>query len=87
MRRVRYSAGYSATRLYLVITIFGLVFVMIMVRLAVVQVGQYAYWRDSAAAQYGGRVTVPPVRGRIFDRRGKRAGHQYSSPLCFRGAA
>ena len=83
MRRVRYSARYSVTRLYLVIAIFGLVFLMILVRLAVVQVGQYAYWRDSAAAQYGGRVTVPPVRGRIFDRRGNVLAASIPAPSVF----
>ena len=30
MRRVRNSAGYSATRLYLIVAIFGLVFLMIL---------------------------------------------------------
>ena len=83
MRRVRYSAGYSSTRLYLVVAIFGLVFLMILVRLTVVQVGQYAYWRDSAAAQYGGRVTVPPVRGRIFDRRGNVLAASIPAPSVF----
>ena len=69
MRRVRYFAGYSRPRLYLVVGLFGLSFLAIMVRLTVVQVGQYTYWRDSAEAQYGRRITVSPVRGSIFDRR------------------
>jgi cell division protein FtsI (penicillin-binding protein 3) len=49
--------------------IFGLGFLAILVRLTVVQVGQYTYWRDSAEAQYGRRITVAPVRGNIYDRR------------------
>ena len=69
MRRVRYFAGYSRPRLYLVVGLFGISFLAIMVRLTVVQVGQYTYWRDSAEAQYGRRITVSPVRGSIFDRR------------------
>lgn len=69
MRRVRYFTGYSRPRLYLVVGLFGLSFLAILVRLTVVQVGQYTYWRDSAEAQYGRRITVSPVRGSIFDRR------------------
>lgn len=69
MRRVRYFTGYSRPRLYLVVGLFGLSFLAIMVRLTVVQVGQYTYWRDSAEAQYGRQITVSPVRGSIFDRR------------------
>ena len=70
MRRVRYFAGYSHPRLYLVVGMFGLSFLAILARLTVVQVGQYSYWRDSAEAQYGRRITVAPQRGTIFDRRG-----------------
>ena len=69
MRRVRYFAGYSRPRLYLVVGMFGLSFLAILARLTVVQVGQYSYWRDSAEAQYGRRITVAPQRGSIFDRR------------------
>lgn len=69
MRRVRYFAGYSRPRLYFVVGIFGLSFLAILVRLTVVQVGQYTYWRKSAEAQYGRRITVSPVRGSIYDRR------------------
>ena len=69
MKRVRYFTGYSRPRLYFVVGVFGLSFLAILVRLTVVQVGQYTYWRDSAAAQYGRRITVSPVRGSIFDRR------------------
>lgn len=70
MRRVRYfTSSYSRPRLYLVVGLFGLSFLAILVRLTVVQVGQYAYWRQSAEAQYGRRITVPPVRGSIYDRR------------------
>jgi cell division protein FtsI (penicillin-binding protein 3) len=69
MRRVRYFTGYSRPRLYLVVGFFGLSFLAILVRLTIVQVGQYTYWRDSAEAQYGRRITVSPVRGSIFDRR------------------
>lgn len=69
MRRVRYFSSYSRPRLYLVVGLFGLSFLAILVRLTVVQVGQSAYWRQSAEAQYGRRITVPPVRGSIYDRR------------------
>ncbi len=69
MRRVRHFTSYSRPRLHLVVGIFGLGFLAILVRLTVVQVGQYAYWRDSAEAQYGRRITVSPVRGSIYDRR------------------
>ena len=69
MRRGRRFGVYSRRRLYLVVGTFGLAFLVILVRLSVVQVGQYAYWRDSAATQYGGRFAVSPLRGRIFDRR------------------
>ncbi len=69
MRRVGYFTGYSRSRLYLVVGFFGLSFLAILVRLTVVQVGQYTYWRDSAEAQYGRRITVSPVRGSIYDRR------------------
>lgn len=69
MRRLRYFPGYSRPRLYLVVGIFGLSFLAILARLTVVQVGQYSYWRDSAEAQYGRRITVVPQRGRILDRR------------------
>ena len=69
MRRGRRFGVYSRRRLYLVVGTFGLAFLVILVRLSVVQVGQYAYWRDSAATQYGGRFTVSLLRGRIFDRR------------------
>ena len=68
MRRVRYFAGYSRPRLYFVVGLFGLSFLAILVRLTVVQVGQYTYWRNSAEAQYGRRITVSPVRGSIYDR-------------------
>ena len=68
-RSRRFAGGYSRPRLYLVIGMFGLGFLAILVRLTVVQVGQYVYWRDSAAAQYEGRFTVSPLRGSIFDRR------------------
>ena len=68
MRRVRYFTSYSRPRLYLVVGLFGLSFLAILVRLTVVQVGQYAYWRQSAEAQYGRRITMPPVRGGIYDR-------------------
>ena len=69
MRRVRYFQGYSRPRLYLVVGMFGLSFLAILARLTVVQVGQYSYWRDSAEAQYGRRITVAPQRGSILDRR------------------
>ena len=69
MRRVTYFAGYSRPRLYLVVGMFGLSFLAILARLTVVQVGQYSYWRDSAEAQYGRRITVDAQRGTIFDRR------------------
>lgn len=69
MRRVRYFAGYSRPRLYLVVGMFGLSFLAVLARLAVVQVGQYSYWRDSAEAQYGRRITLSAQRGSIFDRR------------------
>ena len=69
MRRVKYFAGYSRPRLYLVVGMFGLSFLAILARLTVVQVGQYSYWRDSAEAQYGRRITVSPQRGSIVDRR------------------
>ena len=69
MKRVRYFAGYSRPRLYVVVGMFGLSFLAILARLTVVQVGQYSYWRDSAEAQYGRRITVAPQRGSILDRR------------------
>ena len=69
MRRVRYFTSYSRSRLCLVVGVFGLSFLAILVRLTVVQIGQYAYWHQSAAAQYGRQITVSPVRGSIYDRR------------------
>ena len=69
MRRIRHFTSYSRPRLCLVVGFFGLGFLAILVRLTVVQVGQSAYWRQSAAAQYGRQITVPPVRGNIYDRR------------------
>ena len=83
MRRDRYSAVYSRPRLYLVIGIFGLGFLAILARLTVIQVGQYAFWRELAEAQYGGRVTVAPVRGRIFDRRDNVLAASIPSPSVF----
>lgn len=69
MRRVRHFSSYSRSRLYLVVGFFGLGFLAILVRLTVVQVGQYTYWRDSAEAQNTRQITVPPIRGSIFDQR------------------
>ena len=83
MRRVRYSTGYSRPRLYLVVGIFGLGFLAILVRLTVVQVGQYTYWRDSAEAQYGRRITVAPVRGNIYDRRNNVLAASIPAPSIF----
>lgn len=83
MRRGRHFTGYSRPRLHLVIGMFVLGFLAILVRLSVVQVGQYAYWRDSAAAQYEGRITVSPVRGRIFDRRGNVLAASIPAPSIF----
>ena len=83
MRRVRHFTGYSRPRLYLVVGFFGLSFLAILVRLTVVQVGQYAYWRDSAEAQYGRRITVSPVRGRIFDRRNNVLAASIPAPSVF----
>ena len=83
MRRVRHFTGYSRPRLYFIVGIFGLSFLAILVRLTVVQVGQYTYWRDSAAAQYGRRITLSPVRGSIFDRRNNvLAASPPRLPLC-----
>ena len=83
MRRVRYSTGYSRPRLYLVVGFFGLGFLAILVRLTVVQVGQYTYWRDSAEAQYGRRITVAPVRGNIYDRRNNVLAASIPAPSIF----
>ena len=69
MRRVRCFTSYSRSRLYLVVGFFGLSFLAILVRLTVVQVGQYAYWHDSTKAQTTRQITVPPVRGSIYDQR------------------
>ena len=80
MRRVRYFTGYSRPRLYLVVGIFGLSFLAILVRLTVVQVGQYAYWRDSAEAQHERQITISPVRGSIYDRRNKVLAASISAP-------
>lgn len=68
MRRIRHFTVYSRPRLYLVVGFFGLSFLAILVRLTVVQIGQYTYWRDSAEAQYRRQITVSPVRGSIYDR-------------------
>jgi cell division protein FtsI (penicillin-binding protein 3) len=63
--------------------IFGLGFLAILVRLTVVQVGQYTYWRDSAEAQYGRRITVAPVRGNIYDRRNNVLAASIPAPSIF----
>ena len=83
MRRVRYSTGYNRPRLYLVVGFFALGFLAILVRLTVVQVGQYTYWRDSAEAQYGRRITVAPVRGSIYDRRNNVLASSIPAPSVF----
>jgi cell division protein FtsI (penicillin-binding protein 3) len=62
---------------------FGLGFLAILVRLTVVQVGQYTYWRDSAEAQYGRRITVAPVRGNIYDRRNNVLAASIPAPSIF----
>jgi cell division protein FtsI (penicillin-binding protein 3) len=63
--------------------IFGLGFLAILVRLTVVQVGQYTYWRDSAEAQYGRRITVAPVRGSMYDRRNNVLAASIPAPSIF----
>ena len=83
MRRVRYFAGYSRPRLYFVVGLFGLSFLAILVRLTVVQVGQYTYWHSSAEAQYGRRITVSPVRGSIYDRHNNVLAASISGPSVY----
>ena len=83
MRRARHFTGYSRSRLYLVVGFFGLSFLAILVRLTVVQVGQYTYWHDSAEAQYGRRITVSPVRGSIYDRRNNVLAASISAPSIY----
>ena len=83
MRRYRSSAVYSRPRLHLVIGMFGLAVLAILVRLTVVQIGHHAYWRNSAAAQYEGRYTVPALRGSIFDRRGNVLAASTPTPSIF----
>jgi cell division protein FtsI (penicillin-binding protein 3) len=53
------------------------------VRLAIVQVGQYTYWHDSAEAQYRRRITVPPVRGNIYGRHNEVLATSISAPSVY----
>ena len=83
MRRDRHFRVYSRRRLFLVVGTFGLAFLVILVRLSIVQVGQYAFWRDSAAQQNQAWFTVSPLRGRIFDRRDKVLAASIPAPSVF----
>lgn len=62
---------YNVKRLRLVISVFGVVFGAIVIRLLIVQIWQHARLSEIAARQYSRQVTLQPERGRILDRHGR----------------
>lgn len=71
MRRVRTRQPYNRLRLWLVVGSFGLGFLILFVRLYLVQVVSHARLRQVATQQYTQSVTLRPERGRVFDRHGR----------------
>lgn len=54
--------------LFLMVTLFGAGFAVLIVRMAVLQLAQGNFWSRKASTQQMSSVTVPAVRGTIYDR-------------------
>jgi cell division protein FtsI (penicillin-binding protein 3) len=71
MRPIKRSRPYNRARLWLVVGLFGGIWLAILGRLYRVQIVRHAELYERASQQYIRHVTLRPERGRILDRHGR----------------